>query len=100
MAPDPIRAGPPGVLPRGRLRFVGLGPNALKQVASRLHGESGVWHADVTDHEAMTAVAAEVGERFGKVATTRSRTSSAVRAGLSMTAYRTRIAETAIPLSR
>jgi NAD(P)-dependent dehydrogenase (short-subunit alcohol dehydrogenase family) len=50
-----------------KVALVGLEPDALKQVASRLHGESGVWHADVTDHEAMTAVAAEVEERFGKV---------------------------------
>lgn len=47
--------------------LVGLEPDALKQVAERLHGESGHWYADVTDHEAMTRVAAEVKERFGKV---------------------------------
>jgi NAD(P)-dependent dehydrogenase (short-subunit alcohol dehydrogenase family) len=47
--------------------LVGLEPDALKQVAERLHGESGHWYADVTDHEAMARVAQEVKERFGKV---------------------------------
>jgi NAD(P)-dependent dehydrogenase (short-subunit alcohol dehydrogenase family) len=50
-----------------RIALVGLEPDALKQVGERLHGESAHWHADVTDHEAMTRVAAEVRERFGKV---------------------------------
>ncbi|MFD8553049.1 SDR family oxidoreductase, partial [Streptomyces fradiae] len=39
----------------------------LKRVSERLHTESDWWHADVTDHEAMERVAAEVKERFGKV---------------------------------
>ncbi|MFJ1732219.1 SDR family oxidoreductase [Streptomyces sp. NPDC088254] len=47
--------------------LVGLEPDALKQVAERLHGDSAHWYADVTDHEAMVRVAAEVKERFGKV---------------------------------
>jgi NAD(P)-dependent dehydrogenase (short-subunit alcohol dehydrogenase family) len=47
--------------------LVGLEPDVLKQVSERLHGDSGHWYADVTDHEAMTRVAAEVKERFGKV---------------------------------
>ncbi|WJV48176.1 SDR family oxidoreductase [Streptomyces flavofungini] len=47
--------------------LVGLEPDELKQVASRLHGEAAYWHADVTDHEAMARVAQEVKERFGKV---------------------------------
>ncbi|WP_133912274.1 SDR family oxidoreductase [Streptomyces sp. NBC_00582] len=50
-----------------KVALVGLEPDALKEVAQRLHGESGHWYADVTDHEAMTRVAAEVRERFGKV---------------------------------
>ncbi|WP_093777036.1 SDR family oxidoreductase [Streptomyces sp. yr375] len=47
--------------------LVGLEPDLLKQVSERLPGDSGHWYADVTDHEAMTRVAAEVKERFGKV---------------------------------
>jgi NAD(P)-dependent dehydrogenase (short-subunit alcohol dehydrogenase family) len=47
--------------------LVGLEPDVLKEVSERLHGDSGHWYADVTDHEAMTRVAAEVKERFGKV---------------------------------
>ncbi|WP_335938093.1 SDR family oxidoreductase [Streptomyces sp. PTD5-9] len=50
-----------------KLALVGLEPDELKRVAERLHGESGHWFADVTDHEAMTRVAREVKERFGKV---------------------------------
>ncbi|RZU15201.1 SDR family oxidoreductase [Streptomyces sp. BK239] len=49
------------------IALVGLEPDALKQVAERLHGDSAHWYADVTDHEAMVRVAAEVKERFGKV---------------------------------
>ncbi|MER6913206.1 SDR family oxidoreductase [Streptomyces sp. NPDC000594] len=47
--------------------LVGLEPDELKRVAARLHTEGDWWHADVTDHEAMARVAAEVKERFGKV---------------------------------
>ncbi|MFJ5266253.1 SDR family oxidoreductase [Streptomyces sp. NPDC088387] len=47
--------------------LVGLEPDVLKEVADRLHGESGHWYADVTDHTSMAKVAAEVKERFGKV---------------------------------
>lgn len=47
--------------------LVGLEPEALERVAARLHGESGHWHADVTDHEAMARAAGEVAERFGRV---------------------------------
>ncbi|GHF97436.1 SDR family oxidoreductase [Streptomyces thermodiastaticus] len=50
-----------------KVALVGLEPDALKQVAERLHGESAHWYADVTDHETMTRVAAEVEERFGRV---------------------------------
>ncbi|WP_301125807.1 SDR family oxidoreductase [Streptomyces cacaoi] len=47
--------------------LVGLEPDELEQVSARLHTESAWWHADVTDHEAMARVAAEVKDRFGKV---------------------------------
>ncbi|MGW3192842.1 SDR family NAD(P)-dependent oxidoreductase, partial [Streptomyces ardesiacus] len=50
-----------------RVALVGLEPDELKQVSARLHSDSDHWHADVTDHEAMARVAAEVKERFGKV---------------------------------
>ncbi|MET9256629.1 SDR family oxidoreductase [Streptomyces sp. NPDC048182] len=50
-----------------KVALVGLEPDALKQVSARLHSESEHWHADVTDQEQMTRVAAEVRERFGKV---------------------------------
>ncbi|MFJ8790065.1 SDR family oxidoreductase [Streptomyces sp. NPDC102462] len=46
--------------------LVGLEADALRDVAGRLHGPGGHWYADVTDHEAMTRVAGEVKERFGK----------------------------------
>ncbi|MEU1086792.1 SDR family oxidoreductase [Streptomyces sp. NPDC005576] len=49
------------------LALVGLEPEELKQVSERLYGESAHWYADVTDHEAMTQVAQEVKDRFGKV---------------------------------
>ncbi|MFD8911338.1 SDR family oxidoreductase [Streptomyces sp. NPDC059575] len=47
--------------------LVGLEEEALKAASERLHGEGGYWYADVTDHEAMSRVAREVKERFGKV---------------------------------
>ncbi|MEU5715422.1 SDR family oxidoreductase [Streptomyces sp. NPDC020403] len=50
-----------------KLALVGLEPDELKKVAERLHGESGHWFADVTDHVAMAEVAREVKERFGKI---------------------------------
>ncbi|MET9494979.1 SDR family oxidoreductase [Streptomyces sp. NPDC006552] len=50
-----------------KIALVGLEPDELKQVASRLHADADWWHADVTDHEAMARVAEEVKERFGKV---------------------------------
>lgn len=49
------------------LALVGLEPDELKKVSQRLHGDSDHWHADVTDHEAMSRVAQEVKERFGKI---------------------------------
>ncbi|QIB45283.1 SDR family oxidoreductase [Streptomyces aureoverticillatus] len=50
-----------------RVALVGLEEAELKQVCERLHTDGGYWYADVTDHEAMARVAAEVKERFGKV---------------------------------
>ncbi|GAA3789377.1 SDR family oxidoreductase [Streptomyces chiangmaiensis] len=50
-----------------KVALVGLEPDALKKVSEQLYGDNGHWHADVTDHEAMTRVAREVKERFGKV---------------------------------
>ncbi len=47
--------------------LVGLEPEELKRVADTLHGAGGHWHADVTDHAAMSQVARDVKERFGKV---------------------------------
>ncbi|MFI2185386.1 SDR family oxidoreductase [Streptomyces sioyaensis] len=49
------------------LALVGLEPDELRGVAAALHGPAHHWHADVTDHEAMDRVAAEVKDRFGKV---------------------------------
>ncbi|MFE4215178.1 SDR family oxidoreductase [Streptomyces sp. NPDC056844] len=49
------------------LALVGLEPDELKKVSERLHSESDHWHADVTDHEAMSRVAGEVKARFGKI---------------------------------
>ncbi|MFE7131559.1 SDR family oxidoreductase [Streptomyces sp. NPDC057638] len=50
-----------------RVALVGLEPEELKRVSSRLYTDSDWWEADVTDHEAMTGVADQVKERFGKV---------------------------------
>ncbi|MGW5046255.1 SDR family oxidoreductase [Streptomyces griseoluteus] len=50
-----------------KVALVGLEEGELKAVSERLYGESAHWYADVTDHEAMGRVAAEVKERFGKV---------------------------------
>ncbi|MFE2374589.1 SDR family oxidoreductase [Streptomyces sp. NPDC059398] len=50
-----------------RVALVGLEPDELKAVSGRLHTESAHWHADVTDHTAMAAVAQEVKAHFGKV---------------------------------
>ncbi|WP_338672278.1 SDR family oxidoreductase [Streptomyces sp. SCSIO 30461] len=50
-----------------RVALVGLEPDALKDVAARLHTDADYWHADVTDEAAMARVAREVKERFGKV---------------------------------
>ncbi|MEV6107771.1 SDR family oxidoreductase [Streptomyces sp. NPDC051940] len=50
-----------------KLALVGLEAEELKRVAGSLRTEAESWYADVTDHEAMGAVAAEVVERFGRV---------------------------------
>ncbi|MFE3161511.1 SDR family oxidoreductase [Streptomyces sp. NPDC059224] len=50
-----------------KVALVGLEEEALKEVSGRLHTDSAHWYADVTDHEAMSRVAREVKERFGKV---------------------------------
>ncbi|MGY1498451.1 SDR family oxidoreductase [Streptomyces sp. QTS52] len=50
-----------------RVALVGLEAGELKQVSERLHTDSAYWYADVTDHGAMSRVAEEVKERFGKV---------------------------------
>ncbi|MGI5443912.1 SDR family oxidoreductase [Streptomyces shenzhenensis] len=50
-----------------QVALVGLEADALKEAAGRLHGAGGHWYADVTDHAAMTRVAGEVKDRFGKV---------------------------------
>jgi NAD(P)-dependent dehydrogenase (short-subunit alcohol dehydrogenase family) len=50
-----------------KVALVGLEPERLKEVSSRLYAESDWWHADVTDQDAMNQVAAEVKERFGRV---------------------------------
>ncbi|OEU87021.1 short-chain dehydrogenase [Streptomyces abyssalis] len=50
-----------------KVALIGLEPDELKKVSESLRTESEYWHGDVTDHEAMTRIAGEVGERFGKV---------------------------------
>ncbi|WP_415952723.1 SDR family oxidoreductase [Streptomyces sp. KLOTTS4A1] len=50
-----------------KVALVGLEPELLKEVSSKLHTDSDHWHADITDHVAMARVAQEVKERFGKV---------------------------------
>jgi NAD(P)-dependent dehydrogenase (short-subunit alcohol dehydrogenase family) len=50
-----------------RLALVGLEPEELKRVSASLPGESGCWHADVTDVAAMNEVAGQVRGRFGAV---------------------------------
>jgi NAD(P)-dependent dehydrogenase (short-subunit alcohol dehydrogenase family) len=57
----------PAELIGATVALVGLEADALKRVAEQLYGDGGHWYADVTDHEAMTRVAREVQQRFGKV---------------------------------
>jgi NAD(P)-dependent dehydrogenase (short-subunit alcohol dehydrogenase family) len=48
-----------------RIALIGLEPDELKRVGDSLRTETAYWHADVTDHEAMTRIAAEVKDHFG-----------------------------------
>ncbi|MGW1276267.1 SDR family oxidoreductase [Streptomyces tsukubensis] len=50
-----------------RVALVGLEPDRLRDVCARLHTEGAWWYADVTDADAMTRVAAEAAERFGRI---------------------------------
>ncbi|KAF4405381.1 MULTISPECIES: SDR family oxidoreductase [Streptomyces] len=50
-----------------KVALLGLEPDELKQASERIPTESGHWHVDVTDFEAMDRAAREVKERFGKV---------------------------------
>lgn len=50
-----------------RLALVGLEPGELKRVSAELPGASEFWPADVTDADAMAAVAADVVSHFGAV---------------------------------
>lgn len=50
-----------------RLALVGLEPTELAAVAERLGPDTRHWQADITDREAMTRVAAEVVEAYGRV---------------------------------
>ncbi|GHC64502.1 SDR family oxidoreductase [Streptomyces cinnamoneus] len=51
-----------------RVALVGLEPDGLRRLAESLPaGAAAHWHADVTDQAAMTRVAAEVKDRFGRV---------------------------------
>ncbi|MDT3398095.1 SDR family oxidoreductase [Streptomyces sp. B1866] len=49
-----------------KIALVGLEPDELKQVSARLHTDSDLWHADVTDYDAMRQVAEDVARRFGR----------------------------------
>ena len=50
-----------------RVALVGLEPDELKKVAQSLPGDAAHWTADVTDREAMAAVAADVLAHFGRI---------------------------------
>jgi NAD(P)-dependent dehydrogenase (short-subunit alcohol dehydrogenase family) len=50
-----------------RVALVGLERDALKQVAEECGPEAGWWEANVTDREALRAVAAQIVERYGRV---------------------------------
>jgi len=52
-----------------KLALIGLEPEELAKVSESLPTESAHWYADVTDHEAMESVAAEVKEHFGRIDT-------------------------------
>ncbi|SCK10090.1 SDR family oxidoreductase [Streptomyces sp. WMMB 322] len=50
-----------------KVALIGLEPDELKRVSESLRTDSAHWHGDVTDHDAMTRIAGEVKDRFGKV---------------------------------
>ncbi|WP_042417221.1 SDR family oxidoreductase [Streptacidiphilus anmyonensis] len=50
-----------------RVALVGLERDRLKEVAEECGPEAGWWEANVTDREALSAVAAEIVERYGRV---------------------------------
>ena len=50
-----------------RVALVGLEPEELKATAAGCGPDAGWWQADVTDQEAMSAAAAEITERYGRV---------------------------------
>lgn len=50
-----------------RVALVGLEPEELKRVSASLSTETACWHGDVTDHGAMTRIASEVRDHFGRV---------------------------------
>ena len=50
-----------------RVALLGLEPAELATVAGRCGPGAGWWEVDVTDAAALAAVAAEVGERFGRI---------------------------------
>lgn len=52
-----------------RVALVGLEAEELKRVSDTLPGESGHWHADVTDAGAMAEAARQITARFGAVDT-------------------------------
>ncbi|KNE83107.1 MULTISPECIES: SDR family oxidoreductase [Streptomyces] len=50
-----------------KVALLGLEPELLAKVSDDIPGETGHWHVDVTDFEAMDRVAREVKERFGRI---------------------------------
>lgn len=50
-----------------KVALIGLEPEELKKVSDSLGTDTAHWHGDVTDHEAMTRIAGEVEEHFGRV---------------------------------
>jgi NAD(P)-dependent dehydrogenase (short-subunit alcohol dehydrogenase family) len=50
-----------------RVALVGLEPEELKATAAQCGPEADWWQADVTDAQAMSAAAAEIAERYGRV---------------------------------
>jgi NAD(P)-dependent dehydrogenase (short-subunit alcohol dehydrogenase family) len=50
-----------------KVALIGLEPDELKKVGDSLGTDTAHWHGDVTDPEAMTRIAGEVAEHFGRV---------------------------------